>query len=52
MHFLTFKFNYVMCAIKGSKNLNVMMRGQLKGSLQPHEEKIKRTQEELIEQLS
>ncbi|XP_070056693.1 uncharacterized protein [Nicotiana tomentosiformis] len=45
------KFNFVVCAIEESKDLNSMMVEQLEGSLQAHEEKIKRRQEVSLEQL-
>nr|XP_033514521.1 uncharacterized protein LOC117279145 [Nicotiana tomentosiformis] len=48
---LTPKFNFVVCAIEESKDLDYMMVEQLKGSLQAHEEKIKRRQEVPLEQL-
>ncbi|XP_070036407.1 uncharacterized protein [Nicotiana tomentosiformis] len=48
---LTPIFDFVVCAIEESKNLDSMMVEQLEGSLQAHEEKIKRRQEVSLEQL-
>ncbi|XP_019238530.1 PREDICTED: uncharacterized protein LOC109218606 [Nicotiana attenuata] len=48
---LTPKFDFVVCAIEESKDLDSMMVEQLEGSLQAHEEKIKRRQEVSVEQL-
>ncbi|XP_070002003.1 uncharacterized protein [Nicotiana sylvestris] len=48
---LTPKFDFVVCAIEESKDLDSMMVEQLESSLQAHEEKIKRRQEVPSEQL-
>uniref|UniRef100_A0A1U7XRR8 Uncharacterized protein LOC104237191 n=1 Tax=Nicotiana sylvestris TaxID=4096 RepID=A0A1U7XRR8_NICSY len=48
---LTPKFDFVVCAIEESKNLDSMTVEQLEGSLQTHEEMIKRRQEVALEQL-
>ncbi|XP_070056528.1 uncharacterized protein [Nicotiana tomentosiformis] len=48
---LTPKFDFVVCAIEESKDLDSMMVEQLEGSLQAHEEKIKRRQEVSLEKL-
>ncbi|XP_070007705.1 uncharacterized protein [Nicotiana sylvestris] len=46
---LTPKFDFVVCAIEESKDLDFMMVEQLEGSLQTHVEKIKRRQEVPLE---
>ncbi|XP_070039099.1 uncharacterized protein [Nicotiana tomentosiformis] len=46
---LTPKFNFVVCAIEESKDLDSMKVEQLEGSLQDHEETIKRRQEVPLE---
>ncbi|XP_070002828.1 uncharacterized protein [Nicotiana sylvestris] len=51
LHTLTPKFDFVVCAIEESKDLDSMMVEQLEGSLQAQEEKIKRRQEVSLEQL-
>ncbi|XP_070035677.1 uncharacterized protein [Nicotiana tomentosiformis] len=47
---LTPKFDFVVCAIEESKDLDSMLVEQLDGSLQACEEKIKRRQEVSLEQ--
>ena len=47
---LTPKFDYVVCVIKKSKDLDSMTLEELEGSLQAHEDKIKRRQDKLLEQ--
>ncbi|XP_070019488.1 uncharacterized protein [Nicotiana sylvestris] len=51
LHTLTPKFDFVVCAIEESKDLDYMTVKQLEGSLQAHEAKIKRRQEVTLEQL-
>nr|XP_009777909.1 PREDICTED: uncharacterized protein LOC104227368 [Nicotiana sylvestris] len=48
---LTPKFDFVVCSIEESKDFDSMTVEQLEGSLQTHEEKIKRRQEVSLEQL-
>jgi len=47
---LTAKFEYVVCVIEESKDTDSMTFEQLKGSLPTHEVKIKRRQDEPLEQ--
>ena len=47
---LTPKFDYVVCVIEDSKDLDSMALEQLEGSLQAHEDKIKRRQNDSLEQ--
>ncbi|XP_044475004.1 uncharacterized protein LOC123202923 [Mangifera indica] len=47
---LTPKFDYVVCVIEESKDLDFLSLEQLEGSLQAHEDKIKRREDEPLKQ--
>ena len=51
LHYLTPKFDYVVCDIEESKDLDSMMIKQLECSLLDHKKKMKRRKEEPLEQL-
>ena len=50
LHSLSPKFDFMVCVIEESKDLDFMTLEQLEGSLQAQEDKIKRRQDDPLEQ--